>query len=71
MLCLLTFEISEDRDGKNFYTGVHGILVLLLFKSRQTVGVRVKNFKSFLGILEMQNSLFPPTMARSLILSDL
>ena len=28
MLCLLTFEISEDRDGKNFYTGVHGILVL-------------------------------------------
>ena len=29
MLCLLTFEISEDWDGKNFYTGVHGILVLL------------------------------------------
>ena len=20
MLCLLTFEISEDQDGKNFYT---------------------------------------------------
>ena len=29
---LLTFEISEDRDGNNFYTGVHGILVLFLFR---------------------------------------
>ena len=32
MLCLLTFEISEDWDGKNFYVGVHGILVLLKVK---------------------------------------
>ena len=32
MLCLLTFEISEDWDGKNFYTGVHGILVLFMLQ---------------------------------------
>ena len=37
MLCLLTFEISEESDGKNFYAGVHGILVLLVLKSSSLV----------------------------------
>ena len=36
MLCLLTFEISEDRDRKNFYTRGpwYTCLVMLIFHQK-------------------------------------